>query len=148
MPHQQVTPGDVLEALDRSSSDSSRASPLGTEWTIHDFLEALPAESLADDIVKANLEELLLILIGTHERTYGEALLTDLEELFDVSLSPGTLYPTLYELTDEQLLSVHPRVRTKEYALADGTAVTDRLEASMRHHYAYAMLLASYLQSR
>lgn len=143
-----ITADDIVEAHVRASSESHHGSTAGTDETIHATLEALPVDTLSDDLVKANLAEILLVLIGTRERTYGEELLGDLEEQFDVQLSPGTLYPTLYELHDDHLLSVHPQVRTKEYALADIDAVDDRLEASMRHHLAYSMLLATYLRSR
>jgi DNA-binding HxlR family transcriptional regulator len=95
-----------------------------------DFEEALVTESL---------DEVLLVLVGLGEEgTHGKGLMSDLETVFGTDLSPGVVYPRLHELEEEGLLEVQELVRTKEYRIADGGRVRERIEGAMRQHLALA----------
>jgi DNA-binding HxlR family transcriptional regulator len=95
-----------------------------------DFEEALVTESL---------DEVLLVLVGLGEEgTHGKGLMSDLETVFGADLSPGVVYPRLHELEEEGLLEVQELVRTKEYRIADGERVRERIEGAMRQHLALA----------
>jgi len=98
-----------------------------------------------EDLVKQNLDETLLMLVSLRESgTHGKGLMDDLARLFDAHLSPGTVYPQLHELEDEDLLRMQEKVRTKEYHIGDDRKVRARLERSMYQHLAlgYAIYLA------
>ena len=64
--------------------------------------------------------------------------MSDLEAVFGADLSPGVVYPRLHELEEEGLLEVQELVRTKEYRIADGERVRERIEGAMRQHLALA----------
>ncbi|WP_254861913.1 PadR family transcriptional regulator [Halovivax gelatinilyticus] len=108
---------------------------------------SLPTDDVQFDeaIVKENLEEVLLMLISLHGETHGKELLSDLSRFFGTQLSPGTVYPSLHELEDEEVLSMHAKVRTKEYAIDDEEAVRGRLEQTMVQHLAFGLLLYAFL---
>jgi DNA-binding PadR family transcriptional regulator len=99
-----------------------------------------------ESTVKANLDEVLLLLIaGRDTDRHGKALMTDLTAVFDTHMSPGTVYPRLHELEEQDTLRVQELVRTKEYQIADETAVEKRVERSMRQHLAMGLLLRAAL---
>lgn len=88
-------------------------------------------------MVKQSLDELLLLLVALGDSdTHGKGLMEDLSTLFDADLSPGTVYPRLHELEEQELLQMHELVRTKEYRLEDEEQVRERIERAMRQHLA------------
>jgi hypothetical protein len=101
-------------------------------------------DSLFDDdfafdeaTVKANLDEILLMLVALREsQTHGKGLMEDLERVFGAELSPGTVYPRLHELEEEGALQVQELVRTKEYRIDDFELCREEVEAAMRQHLA------------
>jgi len=108
---------------------------------------SLPTDEVEFDesIVKENLEEILLMLIAMHGETHGKMLLSDLSQFFGTQLSPGTVYPSLHTLEEDGVLSMHAKVRTKEYSIADERAVRARIEQTMVQHLAFGMLMYSFL---
>ncbi|MDG5758818.1 helix-turn-helix transcriptional regulator [Natronococcus sp. A-GB1] len=152
----------VASAFDeRSSAESGSASAAGLETdepgtTDHELDElfdqvtvALATDEVAFDesLIKENLEELLLVLVCVHGSTHGKELLADLTEAFDAQLSPGTVYPCLHELEEEGVLSMHAKVRTKEYSVVDEAYVRATLERTMTQHLAFGLLLDRFLSS-
>ena len=109
--------------------------------------QALPTDDVQFDeaIVKENLEEILLMLISMHGETHGKQLLSDLSHLFGAQLSPGTVYPSLHALEDEEVLSMHAKVRTKEYAIDDDELVRATVERTMLQHLGFGLLLYAFL---
>ncbi|THE65296.1 PadR family transcriptional regulator [Salinadaptatus halalkaliphilus] len=134
--------GDVARD-DRSSTGVEHE----LEALLADVTEALSVEDVAfeETLVKENLDEILLVLIALHEETHGDELLTDIEQLFDTQLSPGTVYPLLHDLEESDTLSMQAKVRTKEYSIADRDAVRADLEDAMVQHLAFGMLLYAFL---
>jgi DNA-binding PadR family transcriptional regulator len=94
------------------------------------------------DHFKSSLDELLLALVALRSSdTHGKQLLDDLEAELDADLSPGTVYPRLHGLCDEDLLERRELVRTKEYTLADGSAAHERVSEAARQHLALGLFL-------
>ena len=108
---------------------------------------ALPTDEVQFDeaIIKENLDEILLMLIALHDETHGKELLSDLTHLFGAQLSPGTVYPSLHNLEEEDVLSMHAKVRTKEYSIADEEYVRGTVERTMVQHLAFGLLLYAFL---
>ena len=108
---------------------------------------ALPTDDVQFDeaLIKENLDEILLMLIALHEETHGKELLSDLTHLFGAQLSPGTVYPSLHNLEEEGVLSMHAKVRTKEYSIADEDVVRATVERTMVQHLAFGLLLYAFL---
>jgi DNA-binding PadR family transcriptional regulator len=94
-----------------------------------------------DEIVKQNLDEILIALISVRDGTHGKALIDDLSRLFDAELSPGTVYPRLHDIEEDDVLSMHELVRTKEYSVEDSAAAREQIERAMYHHLALGLFL-------
>lgn len=88
-----------------------------------------------ESTVKENLEEILLTLVAHRDQeSHGKGLMGDLATVFDTRLSPGTVYPRLHDLEDEDLLEVQELVRTKEYRVTDTEGLRDRVADAMEQH--------------
>jgi hypothetical protein len=114
---------------------------------LDDVRSALPTDDVdfQEDIVKENLDEILLMLISLRGETHGKELISDLTRLFDAQLSPGTVYPSLHQLEEEEILKMHKKVRTKEYSIDDEREVRETVERTMVQHLAFGFLLYSFL---
>ncbi|WP_336133429.1 helix-turn-helix transcriptional regulator [Natronomonas amylolytica] len=111
--------------------------------------QLFPEESFQfeEDLVKHSLEELLLVLVALRDAdTHGKGLMDDLSTLFDARLSPGTVYPRLHDLEDEEILEMHELVRTKEYRIDDAEAAREQIQAAMRQHLTLGFVFYSALQ--
>lgn len=114
---------------------------------LDDVRAALPTDDVdfEEDIVKENLDEILLMLISLRGETHGKELISDLTRLFDAQLSPGTVYPSLHQLEEDAVLKMHKKVRTKEYSIDDERQVRETVERTMVQHLAFGFLLYSFL---
>ena len=131
------------EAAVRFAPDQPLEPVLGR--VLDGVFEEGPAR-LDEEIIKENLDEILLLLIeGRESDRHGKALIGDLTTVFDTHLSPGTVYPRLHELDERGTVDVKPLVRTKEYEIADEGAMTNRIESAMRQHLAMGMFLRAAL---
>lgn len=83
--------------------------------------------SIDDEILKAYLDDLLLVLIATRDGACGKTLRSDLFSI-GYEISPGTLYPHLHALEDDGVLTMHEGVKIKEFQLSERDEVHDRLE--------------------
>jgi hypothetical protein len=111
--------------------------------------QLFPGRSFRFDeaLVKNSLDELLLVLVALRDGdTHGKGLMKDLSQVFDARLSPGTVYPRLHDLEDDDLLEMHELVRTKEYRLADDGDEHQRIETAMQQHLALGFIFYSALQ--
>lgn len=139
---QELSAGDDLEA---ASPDAPDAGGEGDpEQVLSSVMERLAVEEsfeFDDEIVKQNLDEILIALIALRDGTHGKALIDDLSRLFDAQLSPGTVYPRLHDIEGDDMLSMHELVRTKEYSVADEDAAQSQIEQAMYHHLALGLFL-------
>lgn len=100
-----------------------------------------------DGLVKESLDELLVSLVALRaDGTHGKALIEALDSVFDVDLSPGTVYPRLHRLDERGILDVHEMVRTKEYTVADEKTVRDLATDAMYQHCAMALFFCTVLE--
>ncbi len=131
--------------IDAPSPDGpSAGSEIDPEQVLSSVMETLAVEesfAFDDEIVKQNLDEILIALIALRDGTHGKALIDDLSRLFDAELSPGTVYPRLHDIESDGILSMHELVRTKEYSVDDGDAAKERIERAMYHHLALGLFL-------
>lgn len=103
--------------------------------------------SFEETHVKSSLDELLLSLVALRTAdTHGKQLLDDLAQEFDTILSPGTVYPRLHELCDQEVLEQRELVKTKEYTLEDADAAHSSVAAAARQHLALGMILRAALE--
>jgi DNA-binding PadR family transcriptional regulator len=72
--------------------------------------------------------------------------MSDLAGLFGADLSPGTVYPALHDLDDDELLRVHEMVRTKEYRIEDAEAAEAMVAEAMYQHLALGLFFYETLQ--
>lgn len=115
------------EGLDLGASGSDEPpGPHPARQNLDLIEEALFADApfrLDESIINEGLEEILLVLISMRtEDTNGKTLMSDLIRLFDAQLSPGTVYPALHELEQDETLEMFELVRSKEYRVEDRAA--------------------------
>lgn len=138
-----------VDKLYREIESGDGARKIDSEQRSEELLESVINHLLDGDtfefdesIVKASLDDILLVLVALRDAdTHGKETMEDLEMVFDADLSPGTVYPRLHELEDENLLRVHELVRTKEYSVDDERAVRDHIEKTMQQHLVLGTLL-------
>lgn len=138
------------ELTDVESSGSGEAAPDRSERLVDSVTEQLFSERpfrFDESLVKHSLDELLLVLVALREDgTHGKGLMEDLAELFDARLSPGTVYPRLHGLEDDDVLEMHELVRTKEYRIADSDETRARIETAMSQHLALGFVFYAALE--
>ncbi|SEO35040.1 transcriptional regulator, PadR family [Halorientalis persicus] len=139
---QELSAGDDLEAASPDAPGTGQEDD--PEQVLSSVMERLAVEEsfeFDDEIVKQNLDEILIALIALRDGTHGKALIDDLSRLFDAQLSPGTVYPRLHDIEGDDVLSMHELVRTKEYSVADEDAARSQIEQAMYHHLALGLFL-------
>jgi hypothetical protein len=125
------------ETDDSDDSDDDRDAVAAAAAVALESLGVDEEFAFDESMVKANLEPILLTLVALQERgTHGKGLMDDLARLFDAQLSPGTVYPSLHDLDEEDVLYVLEMVRTKEYRVDDDDAARARIGEAMRQHLA------------
>ncbi len=103
--------------------------------------------SFEETHVKSSLDELLLSLVALRTAdTHGKQLLDDLAQEFDTILSPGTVYPRLHDLCDQEVLEQRELVKTKEYTLDNADLAKRNVAAAARQHLALGMVLRAALE--
>ena len=103
--------------------------------------------SFEETYVKTSLEELLVSLIALRTTdTHGKQLIDDLAQEFDTILSPGTVYPRLHDLCEQDVLEQRELVKTKEYTLDDTELARENVAEAARQHLAIGMVLRAALE--
>lgn len=145
-----VSVEQLYQELRDVESVAGEAETNGSDELVGSVTDRLfPERSFRFDeaLVKNSLDELLLVLVAMREsETHGKGLMEDLSELFDARLSPGTVYPRLHDLEEEDVLEMHELVRTKEYRLEDSAESRSRVEAAMCQHLALGFVFYSVLE--
>ena len=131
----------------RTTTESTKDIERELDELMDQVNAALPTDDVQFDeaLIKENLDEILLMLIALREETHGTELLSDLTQIFGAQLSPGMVYPSLHDLEEEDVLSMHAKVRTKEYSIADEEYVRATVERTMIQHMAFGLLLYAFL---
>ena len=134
-----ATDDDSGEQYELTIGSAEKVDDKSVERELDEMLESV------EEIIKENLDEVLLMLISLRGETHGKELISDLTRLFDAQLSPGTVYPGLHKLEEEDVLHMHKKVRTKEYSINDEREVRMSVERTMLQHLAFGYLLYSFL---
>lgn len=147
----------AIESLYREIADTRGIEPENAEIRAENRMEKIVNETVGglfgdhfrfdEEIVKHSLEELLIALVAVNDsNTHGKSLMEDISHVFDSRLSPGTVYPALHSLEEQETLEQHKLVRTKVYEIGDAERSMERIENSMKQHLSVAMTLYSVLQ--
>jgi hypothetical protein len=93
-------------------------------------------------IVKQNLDDIALMaaVLGP-EGVYGKELLEAMTRAFGHPLSPGTVYPVLHELNDDELFQQDQSGKSKSYTVLDEAAVAPRLQDAASQHLVLGTML-------
>lgn len=95
---------------------------------------------MADSLVKRELRNILLSLLLTKPMC-GTDLVKLLYQKFNVFISPGKLYPTLYELEQEGLLTYELKLKNKIYRIKE----KEQAEVLLKNHAKANSLLSEFL---
>ena len=115
---------------------------------VESSLFASDSFSFEESYVKTSLEELLVSLVALRTTdTHGKQLIDDLAKEFDTILSPGTVYPRLHDLCEQDVLEQRELVKTKEYTLDDTGIARENVAEAARQHLAIGMVLRAALES-
>lgn len=129
------------ETPDRDAISESLLSPAITDEVGGDL-------AVDDGHVIQSLDEILLALIAlADDETHGTGLMKQLSHLFDVELSPGTLYPRLHELDANGTLQRHELVQTKQYSIDETDAAVSAIEQAASQHLALGLFLHASLDA-
>jgi hypothetical protein len=146
---QELSAGNDAGIEAASPDAPSAGQEIDPERVLASVMETLDVEEsfqFDEEIVKQNLDEILVALIALRDGTHGKALIDDLSRLFDAELSPGTVYPRLHDIESDDVLAMHELVRTKEYSVDDQEAAEERIEQAMFHHLALGLFLHDSLE--
>lgn len=141
------TLADALR-VDEQSTEAEAGRELNDELNRLQNALGEPSEnpiSIPGDLLKAELDAVVIVLIAYHGEANGKELLNDFSHCFGLMLSPGTLYPTLHRLEDSGVLHKHEKVRTKEYSIQDSERAQEYVEAVMLQHLAFGLLIEAIL---
>lgn len=135
---------------DRSSPQTDTGSPQrysdaaltdDAVVTMDGWLDEEYLHDSSDEIIVAQLDEILLLLIAVRDGGCGKELLQDLRRLFGTDLSPGTVYPHLNDLEEEDALEMCELSKRKVYRLADTDAALARVESTVNQLFTVSLVL-------
>lgn len=130
-----------------------RSSPSYTETrltddavaTMENWLDEDYLHTISDKVIIAYLDEILLLLIAVRGEACGKELLQDLRHLFGTDLSPGTVYPHLIDLADEDLLDATELAKRKVYRISDTEAVFNTVTPTVNRLVTFSVVLKALL---
>jgi len=148
-PLRYSTPTDAQRLLQHIRDAQRDTTPEATMSTIAESLfdDDVDDVSVSRDLVTQSLDEILLALVALRDDgTHGTGLMEDVDCLFEVDPSPGTVYPRLHDLESGGTLARHELVQTKQYAIRDEDDAADRIERAMYQHLTVGMFLHAALE--
>jgi DNA-binding PadR family transcriptional regulator len=97
--------------------------------------------------VLSSLDEVLVSLVALQNGApHGKQLCETLAEDLDMTFSPGTVYPRLDDLCEEEILKRHDLVNTIEYTFDDTEKARSNVAAAARQHLALELLFRTILE--
>lgn len=148
-PTERLTPLVSGHSLDRTSTAAdSEVVWDGLLSSVDDAVADGGGVAVDNSLVTESLDEILLAMIASlSNETHGTGLMNELERRFDVQLSPGTVYPRLHDLDEDDTLAVHELVQTKQYSINDRSEAKSRIERAVQQHLAMSMFLQTALDA-
>ncbi|MCQ4333897.1 hypothetical protein KM295_10470 [Natronomonas sp. F2-12] len=136
---------EKLEKTPRSDEPGETVSDITTE--VEASLFGSEQFSYERAQVLSSLEEVLVSLIVLQNRDpNGKQLLDTLAEDLDITLSPGTVYPRLVALCEDDLLKRRELVKTIEYRFDDSDKARSNVAAAARQHLALGLLFRTVVE--
>ena len=126
---------------DLDLEESSRTESDGTVVSIDGTADGADLREIDDAIIKAKLDEILMLLVGVRDGACGKDLMQDLRHLFGTDPSPGTVYPHLNELAEEGVFEVRELRWRKVYELADAETTFEEVETTIDRMLVFAIVL-------
>jgi len=144
-----ITVSQLRAELDGTGQDGDPGTAVsGIVDDVESSLFGSDSFSFGETYVKSSLDELLVSLIALRTAdTHGKQLIDDLAQEFDTILSPGTVYPRLHDLCEQDVLEQRELVKTKEYTLDDTETARANVAEAARQHLAIGMVLRAALES-
>ncbi|WP_220132509.1 helix-turn-helix transcriptional regulator [Natronomonas sp. LN261] len=143
---------DVLSAPNAApqmGTDETGSRPQYTETrlsedavsTMSGWLDNGYLQSIEKKQAIAQLDETMLLLIAIRGEASGKELRQDLNRLFGADLSPGTVYPHLIDLADDDLLKMTELAKRKVYRISETEAVLDRVSSDVNRLLTFSIVL-------
>lgn len=140
------------EVVDGHDDVTDRAGPAKDSRAM-DLLNAVNETVFEDNpvdfnrsVVRNELDTILLVLIALGDtETHGRGLIQTIDDLMGMEFSPGSVYPELHTFEEEGTVRKQELVRSKEYQVADDTAVRDRIEEARNQHLVLGAFFARVL---
>lgn len=141
---------EKLQSRTRTDDDRADDPAAATAELLSETARSLNGDDrlhLNDGMVKQSLDELLVMLVALRtDDAHGKGIMGDINRFFGTNLSPGTVYPTLHDLEESDVLQVHELVQTKEYSVGDEAIAGERLREAMEQHLAMGLLFQRVLE--
>ncbi|MFT4921080.1 MAG: DNA-binding transcriptional ArsR family regulator [Haloarculaceae archaeon] len=143
----QTDPDNDAHPAHDSLSPPYTTTPLTDESvsTLKDWLDDDYLQSIHNEDVIAQLDEILLLLIMLREGACGKELTQDLRRLFGADLSPGTVYPHLNDLADDGILDMIELKKRKIYTTSDVRDTLDMIEPTVNRQVIFSLVLKALL---
>lgn len=143
----ELEPEHTSHKGDDSPSSQYRETPLTDDavTTMENWLGDNYLQSISNENIIAQLDEILLLLIAVRGRACGKELRQDLRRLFGADLSPGTVYPHLTDLADEGLLAMTELKMRKVYQITDCETTFNRIVPEVNRLLTLSLLLKALL---
>lgn len=113
--------------------------------TLDKWIDNVQIHTVSDEIVTEHIDEILLLLIAVRGGACGKELLQDIRRLFGADLSPGTVYPHLTDLADDDILEMQNLSKRKLYQLSDSGAMSTRVDHAADEFLLFSLVLKSVL---
>jgi DNA-binding transcriptional ArsR family regulator len=101
--------------------------------------------TISDEIVTEHINQILLLLIAVRDGACGKDLLQDVRQLFGTDLSPGTVYPHLSDLADDDILELQKLRKHKLYSLSNPAAVFNEIDQAVDQLLLFSLFLNTIL---
>lgn len=122
---------ELADQVGRQAQSDSMSASISAWPDDSDDSTVLPGVSLNRSVANEYLDELILALLLRHEEANGMDIIREFAHLFGVQFSPGTVYPHLHALAEEDVLECRECIRTKEYRIADREEAEAYLESAV-----------------
>lgn len=144
----QISTATLFEKLDGTTQPDE---PGGVVSDIVSEVEASLVDSEQFSYERAHvlssLDEVLVSLVALQNGApHGKQLCDTLAEDLDMTFSPGTIYPRLDDLCEEDTLKRHELVNTIEYTFDDTEKARSDVAAAARQHLALGLLFRTVLE--
>jgi DNA-binding transcriptional ArsR family regulator len=110
-----------------------------------EWLDSDQLHTINDEIVTEHVDPILILLVAARGGACGKELLQDIRRLFGTDLSPGTVYPHLADLADNDVLEMQRLSKRKMYYLSDSKTALARVDHAVDQLLLFSLVLKTLL---